>query len=108
MNESQQMKRKFRSSKLWTQFRKKIMLEYDGKDAIVHRKLTGRWCVHHLDSNEENYKDVSDISHFMPLLKSVHDSWHIFYKYWLKDPEVLDRLKASFELAKSISEKTTK
>lgn len=72
------LKAKFRSSKIWKDFRKKKMLEQKGKDPITGRKLYGGWNLHHriLTSDMDVYRDLSDSDNFIGLNKATHEAVH--------------------------------
>lgn len=52
----------------------------------------------------ENYGDLEDHSKFRPLNKSTHELIHTLYKYYRKDPKVLDRLKELMDLMVQFNE----
>lgn len=79
MNDTQKKKRNFRDSKKWKDFRKTKMLEQKGICGLSKRKLTGRWNLHHLDLNPDNYEDLSDHTKFRCLNKRQHDLIHEIY-----------------------------
>lgn len=86
MNETQKMKRNFRNSKVWRLFRKSKMNEQKNICFISHRKLSGRWQLHHrLHSTkyaEEHYKDLSDPNNFIAVNSKQHDLLHdLIYGY---------------------------
>ena len=93
MNESQKKKTKFRSSVKWKKFKHFMNVEQGGLCFITHKKLLKGANLHHLDLNAEHYEDLSNPDHFAYLNKSLHDVVHTLYRYYSKDPEVLDRLK---------------
>lgn len=80
MNKTQKDKRNFRNSKVWKAFRKQKMNEQKGLCFLSHKKLTGRWNLHHrLHSTkyaEEHYTDLSNPENFIALNQKQHDLIH--------------------------------
>lgn len=85
---TQKEKTKFRQSKEWKDFRKKIAEKFEGKDAISGKKLYKGFILHHLDLNPENY-DVLDENNFIPLNKATHECIHFLVRY---DLSILEEL----------------
>jgi len=92
MTDYEQNRDSFRKSKTWENFRK-VKFADSSKDYITHKKLKANYPLHHLDLNPDNYQDLSNISHFENLNRESHSWVHEIYKYYRKDPKVLDRLK---------------
>lgn len=86
------LKAKFRATKAWKEFRKKIFDKQDGKDFITGKKLYKRYNVHHCDMSAENY-DQLDEDNFFALNMQMHDTVHVLFRYYPKDKTILDRLK---------------
>ena len=86
------VKAKFRQSKAWREFRKKIFDKQDGKDAITGKKLYKGYNVHHLDMSAENYDQLIE-ENFIAVNKQTHETIHTLFRYYQKDPTILDRLK---------------
>ena len=103
LNATQKMKRDFRASKIWKLFRHKKHVEQDGLCYVTHKKLNKGANLHHLDMNEKNYTDISDPSHFVFVNKSIHDVIHTLWRYYPKDPEILDRLKYILDQMRAIN-----
>lgn len=80
LNATQKMKRDFRKTKVWQLFRKKKMNEQKDICYLSHRKLSGRWNLHHrLHSTKESelkYTDLSNPENFIALNKKQHDILH--------------------------------
>ena len=93
LNATQKMKRDFRASKIWKLFRHQKNVEQDGLCYVTHKKLNKGANLHHIDLDAGHYTDLSDPSHFVFVNKSIHDCIHTLWRYYQKDPEVLDRLK---------------
>ena len=89
-------KAKFRQSKEWKEFRKRIFDKQDGKDVITGKKLYKGYNVHHLDMSAENYDQLIE-ENFIAVNKQTHDALHFLFRYYQKDPTVLDRLKTFLE-----------
>ena len=86
------VKAKFRQSKEWKEFRKRIFDKQDGKDIITGKKLYRGYNCHHLDMSSENYDKLIE-ENFVALNKNTHDALHFLFRYYQKDPAILDRLK---------------
>lgn len=80
----------FRQTKRWQDFRKKMKMLFNNKDYITQKPLQKTFNLHHLDQRKENYENL-DEGRFIPLCKSMHDAIHTVYRYYEKDPEVLNR-----------------
>lgn len=78
MSSTAQLKAKFRTSKVWKDFRKVIMNLYDSKDPITGRKLYKGFNLHHrkLTNDMNVYRDISNPDMFRPLNKSTHEAVH--------------------------------
>lgn len=103
MSKEQNLKSKFRSSKVWKEHRKKVYHKDGGKDYITGHKLLKGYNCHHLDLRSVNYKKLEDINHFISLNKQTHETVHFLYRYYEKDPTVLDRLKEVLDKMKEYS-----
>lgn len=85
-------KSKFRQTKEWKEFRKRIFDKQDGKDIITGKKLYRGYNVHHFDMSAENYDKLIE-ENFVALNKQTHEALHFLFRYYQKDPAILDRLK---------------
>ena len=85
-------KAKFRQSKEWKEFRKRIFDKQDGKDIVTGKKLYKGYNVHHCDMSAEIYNKLI-AENFVALNKQTHEALHFLFRYYQKDPTVLDRLK---------------
>lgn len=94
---NQYLKSKVRQTKEWRQLRIDIEDAYDGLDPITGKKLLKGFNVHHLDMRTEHYDDLN-IEKFRPLNKSTHDAIHWLYRYYEKDPTILDRIREMLDL----------
>ena len=85
-------KAKFRQSKEWKEFRKRIFDKQDGKDIITGKKLYKGYNVHHCDMSTENYDKLIE-ENFIAINKQTHDALHFLFRYYRTDKDILDRLK---------------
>lgn len=85
-------KKEVRKSKAWKDFTKELKAERK-VDALTLKKLRKGSMTHHMDLNPDNYDKLVK-ENFECLNMKSHDVVHFMYKYYKKDPEVLDRLKA--------------
>lgn len=85
-------KAKFRATKAWKEFRKRIFDKQDGKDVITGKKLYKGYNVHHCDMSEANYDKLIE-ENFVALNKQTHEALHFLFRYYQKDNTILDRLK---------------
>lgn len=94
MTESEKMKRKFRASKAWKDFRHSINVEQKGVDPITGCKLSKSFNCHHRIQDKEQYTNIEDKSHYVGLNKETHDVVHFILRYVKKygDLRVLDNL----------------
>lgn len=97
------VKAKFRSTKAWKEFRKRIFDKQDGKDIITSKKLYRCYNVHHLDMSEANYDKLIE-ENFVALNKQTHEVLHFLFRYYQKDPAILDRLKTVLDRMKELNE----
>ena len=97
----QTTKAKFRSSKAWKDFRRK-MFQLQKIDPVTLKKLNKMANLHHLDLRAENYKNL-DISRFVLLNQQTHDCIHFLFRYYEKDPMILKRVENILEMMKKFS-----
>jgi hypothetical protein len=102
LNEAQRRKRNFRAKKVWKLFKLKKKKECGGIDKITLHKLSKRFELHHEDLREENYEVLND--NFLPCNNKTHEVIHWLYRYYVKDPGIIHRLKAEMEKMKAINE----
>ena len=67
----QKSKRKFRDSKRWKEFRRKMYEESGRTCAVTGARLTRLWQLHHMDMNEEHYENL-DPGNFVCLSWNMH------------------------------------
>ena len=96
-------KAKFRATKAWKEFRKRLFDKQDGKDIITGKKLYRCYNVHHLDMSAENYDKLIE-ENFVALNKQTHEALHFLFRYYQKDPTILDRLKTVLDRMKELNE----
>lgn len=104
MTELEKLKRNFRNSKVWKLFRHQKNVEQNGLCFITLKKLNKRSNLHHLDLNPAHYADLSNPDNFVFLNKSMHDVVHALYRYYAKDPKIIDRLIFVLNKMKEINE----
>jgi hypothetical protein len=102
MNEAQRKKRNFRARKAWKLFKLKKKKECGGIDKITLHKLSKRFELHHEDLREENYEVLND--NFLPCNNKTHEVIHWLWRYYLEDPEIIDRIKAEMIKMKAINQ----
>lgn len=90
---TQKDKSKIRHSNNWKILKEELELRYRHSDILTNDKLKEDFSCHHLDLNPNNYSNFADITHFVPLNKSSHEFLHFIYRYYAKDPSILNRLK---------------
>ena len=96
------VKAKFRQSKEWKEFRKRIFNKQDGKDIITGKKLYKGYNVHHLDMSAENYDQLIE-ENFIAVNKQTHEALHFLFRYYQKDHTILDRLKTVLDIMKELN-----
>ena len=101
MTENEREKKRFRATKCWKEFRDRIRKKIKF-DFLTGKPLHGKWELHHLDLDPNNYQ-VLEEENFIPLNSRSHSTIHFLYSYYLKDPFVLDRLKVILDKMKEIN-----
>ena len=86
------VKAKFRQSKAWKEFRKRMFEKQDGKDIITGKKLYSGYNVHHLDMSAENYDQLME-ENFIAVNKTTHETIHALFRYYKNDKGILNRIK---------------
>lgn len=100
----QNLKSKFRQSKAWKDWRKKIYHKDKGFDYITGKKLWAGYNCHHLNLDENQYKDLSDENMFLSLNKNTHQFLHWIYVYYRTDPLIIKRLLEILNKMKEIND----
>ena len=95
---TEEEKKKFRRSSVWSRFRQKMRTRYHKKDFVTGKELTRTWNLHHLDMNDKNYTDLSNEDKFIPLNKDTHKFVHWFFRLYRHDPDIIKRLEAIMRL----------
>lgn len=100
---NQDWKKKFRYSKEWRDFRLKMKEKYK-VDYITHSKLTKLFNLHHMKMTDkpEEYKELSDESHFACLNYTSHSLLH--YMWGKNGKNWRDKLKRLEELLEKMEE----
>ena len=86
------IKAKFRQTKEWREFRKRIFDKQEGKDVITGKKLYKGYNVHHCDMSPENYDKLIE-ENFIAVNKSTHEVIHALFRYYKNDKDILNRIK---------------
>ena len=90
------IKAKFRKTKEWREFRKRIFDKQNGKDIITGKKLYKCYNVHHLDMSADNYDKLIE-ENFIAVNKSTHEALHFLFRYYKNDKDILNRIKQVLE-----------
>ena len=85
-------KAKLRATKEWKAFRLKIAEKQNKKDFITGKPLRKGYNCHHLDMSAVNY-DKLDEENFIALNKQTHEALHFLFRYYQKDPNILDKFR---------------
>jgi len=83
-------KQKFRNSKTWKEFKKKID-KLQPVDQLTRKKLSKRHQLHHLDLNPDNYEKLLQ-ENFLNLNPESHKIIHWVYSRYIKDPAIIERM----------------
>jgi hypothetical protein len=99
MSRLQKAKRSFRASKKWKLFRHKKNVDQKGLDPITGSKLTKGCNLHHrhITADDEEYGDISNENDYVMLNSLTHKFLHWGYRYFLRDPDFLRKIKAEWE-----------
>lgn len=96
LSDKQKERRKFRSSKIWRDFRHQKNIEQNGLDPITMCKLTKTFNNHHrkLDLENESYCKIDNPNEFIGVNSSTHEVIHWCLRYIKKyhDMRVVDNL----------------
>lgn len=84
-------KNNFRKRKAWKDFRETFKSEHD---ALTDKKLSKKFNLHHCSLDPTKYDDLSNRDNFLPLNSQSHDCVHFLFRYYQKDPDIINRLKA--------------
>ena len=90
------VKAKFRASKEWREFRKRIFDKQERKDAITGKKLYKGFNCHHLDMSADNYDKLIE-ENFIAVNKTTHETIHALFRYYKNDKDILNRIKQVLE-----------
>ena len=97
------VKAKFRASKEWRQFRKRIFDKQNGKDIITGKKLYKGFNCHHLDMSADNYDKLIK-ENFIAVNKNTHETLHFLFRYYKNDKDILNRIKQFLEKMTELNE----
>lgn len=93
----------FRRTTAWREWRQHIAELQSGKDAVTGKKLVKRWHCHHLDMSAENYDKLIE-ENFVALNPQCHDVVHILFRYYKKDPDILEKFKKVLDRMRELNE----
>lgn len=92
MMKTAQAKAKFRRTKIWQAFRRKLKYHFKGYDALTLKPLRPGWAAHHLSMKEDEYT-ILGTDRLIPLNKMSHKVIHFLWTYYKDDPTIIDRLE---------------
>ena len=95
------LKAKFRSSKVWRDFRKEMMVKQKNIDPITGSKLLSKCNLHHRlqDLDLDEYKDISNPENFVMINSQTHDCIHYMLRYIKKEGwAFVERLEKELKL----------
>lgn len=106
MNEVQKKKRKLRASKRWKLKKLSERKRAGNQDEITLKPLRKGWQLHHQNLDDEKYCDLSQP--FLCCNNLTHKFIHWLFVYYVKDPQILDRIKYEMEVMRALNEKGNK
>lgn len=95
-------KNKFRQTKEWKEWRKKIAENQNNIDIITGKKLYKGFNCHHLDMSSENYEQLIE-ENFIAVNKNTHEIIHNLFRYYKTDETILERLKEVLDQMKKLN-----
>ena len=95
MNDIQRMKRNFRNTKAFKEYKNKKAIECGNVDKITKKPLRKNFSFHHEDLLEENYTVLND--NFLCCNNLTHKMIHWLWTYYKTDPQIIDRLRAEMD-----------
>ena len=87
----------FLKSLTWKRWRYYLVDYYENRDQLTLKPLRKGFNIHHLDLREEHYTILKE-ERFRPLNSDSHDCIHFLYRYYKKDPFIIDRLRKILDL----------
>lgn len=96
-NKTKSNKFEFLKSLTWKRWRYTLVDYYDNLDQLTMKPLRKGFNIHHLDLREEHYQVLVE-ERFRPLNSDSHDCIHFLYRYYKKDPFIIDRLRKILDL----------
>ena len=106
MNDIQRMKRNFRNTKAFKEYKKKKAIECGKVDKITQKPLRKNFSFHHEDLREENYTVLND--NFLCCNNLTHKMIHWLWTYYKTDPQIVERLRAEMEKMAEINKEEWK
>ena len=103
MNEKQKIKRNFRQSKIWKEFKKRMVEKCGKVDAITLSRLRKGANLHHRNLDENEYENLRE-DWFLPCNMLTHKFIHWLWTYYQKDEGIIDRIKAEMDRMKAINQ----
>ena len=97
------IKAEFLRSLTWKRWRYHLVDHYSNKDSLTLKPLRKGFNVHHLDMRDENYQVLKE-ERFRPLNSDSHDCVHFLFRYYKKDPFIIDRLREILDLMVKFNE----
>ena len=97
------VKAKFRQTKDWKAFRKRVFDKQDGKDIITGKKLYKGYNLHHCDMAAENYDKLIE-ENFIAVNKQTHETIHTLFRYYRDDKDILNRIKQVLDKMTELNE----
>ena len=91
------IKKDFLKTLAWKRWRYTLIDYYENRDCITNKPLRKGFNIHHLDMREEHYTILRE-ERFRPLNSDTHDCVHFLYRYYKKDPFIIDRLREVLDL----------
>ena len=91
------IKAEFLRSLVWKRWRYTLIDYYNNQDQLTMKPLRKGFNVHHLDMREEHYTILKE-ERFRPLNSDSHDCIHFLFRYYKKDPFIIDRLRNLLDL----------
>ena len=97
------VKAKFRQTKEWKEFRKRIFEKQGRKDIITGKKLYKGYNLHHCDMSAENYDKLIE-ENFIAVNKQTHETIHTLFRYYRDDKDILNRIKQVLDKMTELNE----
>ena len=95
MTETQKKKRKFRTSSVWKNKKKKEKARAKNLDEITLKPLRKGWSLHHNCIDEKEYENMT--RSFLCCNNLTHKFIHWLYAYYKTDKQIVCRIKKELE-----------